>query len=254
MLNAIFLFYTCVNAFYIVPCCRKPADCLFPEGAASAVLEYDVLGRGAMANEKWANPQKMWDERFAQVEPVYGEEPNDYLRAQVHRFAPGCKILVPGDGYGRNGIWLARQGFQVSTVDLSPVGVERARKSAQAAGLAMTIEEADLATWTWPVAAFDAVASIFLHLPPAIRPQIHAQMLGALKLGGLLIIEAFTPAQLQHSSGGPKQLELLYTEEILRNDFVGAEMLELLEVETDLDEGRLHRGTAAVVHGVFRKQ
>jgi SAM-dependent methyltransferase len=98
-----------------------------------------------MANDKWTNPQKMWDERFAQAEPVYGEQPNAYLRAQVHRLAPGCKILVPGDGYGRNGIWLARQGFRVSAVDLSPVGVTRARKSEQAAGLAMTIEEADLA-------------------------------------------------------------------------------------------------------------
>jgi len=207
-----------------------------------------------MADDKWANPQKMWDERFAQAEPVYGEQPNAYLRAQAHRFSPGCKILVPGDGYGRNGLWLARQGFQVSTVDLSPVGVERARKSAQAAGLAMTIEEADLAAWTWPVGKFDAVVSIFLHLPSDIRAQIHGKMLAALKPGGLLIIEAFTPAQLQHSSGGPKQLELLYTAELLRKDFTETEVLELQEVEVDLDEGRMHRGCAAVVHGVFRKR
>ena len=79
-------------------------------------------------------------------------------------------------------------------------------------------------------------------------------MLSALKPGGLLIIEAFTPAQLQNSSGGPKQVELLYTAEILRKDFAEADALELLEVEIDLDEGRLHRGRAAVVHGIFRKQ
>lgn len=207
-----------------------------------------------MNDDKWASPQKMWDERFAQVEPVYGEEPNAYLRAQIHRLTLGCKILVPGDGYGRNGIWLAKQGFQVTTADLSPVGVARARKAAQAAGLAMSIEEADLAKWTWPVGEFDAVVSIFLHLPPGIRPQIHAQMLATLKPGGLLIIEAFTPAQLQHSSGGPKQVELLYTAEVLRKDFAAAEVLELLEVEIDLDEGHLHRGRAAVVHGVFRRK
>lgn len=207
-----------------------------------------------MANDKWANPQKMWDERFAQAEPVYGEQPNDYLRAQVRRLTPGCTILVPGDGYGRNGLWLARQGFQASTVDLSPVGVERARKSAQAAGLMMTIKEADLTMWTWPIGDFDAVASIFLHLPLDLRPQIHTQMLGALKPGGLLIIEAFTPAQLRHSSGGPKQVELLYTAEILRKDFAAAEVLELLEMEIDLDEGRMHSGPSAVVHGVFQKR
>jgi hypothetical protein len=86
-----------------------------------------------------------------------------------------------------------------------------------------------------------------------VRPQIHAQMLAALKPGGLLIIEAFTPAQLLHSSGGPKQVELLYAAEILRGDFAAADALELLEVEINLDEGRLHRGRAAVVQGVFRK-
>jgi SAM-dependent methyltransferase len=207
-----------------------------------------------MANDRWTNPQKMWDERFAEAEPVYGEHPNDYLRAQTPRIAPGGKILVPGDGYGRNGIWLARQGFQVNTVDLSPVGVARARQSAQAAGLTMSIEQADLACWTWPVGRFEAVASIFLHLPPELRAQIHAQMLGTLKPGGLLIIEAFSSAQLRYSSGGPKQVELLYSAEVLRKDFFSADILELQQVETEIDEGRLHRGTAAVVHGVFRKR
>ena len=207
-----------------------------------------------MADDKWANPQKMWDERFAQAEPVYGEQPNAYLRAQTQRLAPGCKILVPGDGYGRNGIWLASQGFQVSTVDLSPVGVARARQSAQTAGLTMSIEQADLASWTWPASEFDAVAAIFLHLPPVLRTQIHAHMLGALKQAGLLIIQAFTPAQLRHTSGGPKQVELLYIAEILRKDFVGAEVLELQEVELEIEEGRMHRGPAAVVQGVFRKR
>ncbi len=205
-----------------------------------------------MANEKWANPQKMWDERFTQAEPVYGEQPNAYLRAQSLRLSPACKILVPGDGYGRNGIWLASQGFKVSTVDLSPVGVARARQSAQAASLTMSIEQAELSSWIWPVGEFDAVASIFLHLPPEVRPRVHAKMLGALKPGGLLIIEAFTPAQLRHSSGGPKQVGLLYNDEILRKDFAGAEVLELQELEVEIDEGHMHRGPAAVVHGVFR--
>jgi len=226
----------------------------FAKTAPPPILEYDEKGRGNMANDKWANPQKMWDERFAEAEPVYGEHPNTYLLAQTQRLPRGCKILVPGDGYGRNGIWLARQGFQVSTVDLSSVGVARARQSAQAAGLTMSIEHADLASWTWPVGEYDAVASLFLHLPPELRPQIHAQMLGTLKPGGLLIIEAFSPAQLRHSSGGPKQAELLYTAEVLRTDFVSADVLELQEVEVEIDEGRLHRGRAAVVRGVFRKK
>jgi len=206
-----------------------------------------------MASDKWANPRAMWDERFSQDQPVYGDAPNGFLQTQAFRLQPGMKVLVPADGYGRNGIWLAKQGLQVHSVDLSPVGVERARKAAQAAGVNMTIEVADLAKWNWPVAAFDAVISIFLHLPPEVRAKIHASMLSTLKPGGIVILEAFTPAQLQHSSGGPKQVELLYTAALLRQDFAGAETVQLEEKEIQLDEGHMHRGPASVARAIFRK-
>jgi len=207
-----------------------------------------------VTQDKWANPQKMWDERFSQAEPVYGDAPNSYLQAQAFRLKPGMKVLVPADGYGRNGIWLAKKGLQVHTVDLSPVGVERAQKAARAAGVAMIIELGDLSTWHWPVDELDAVVSIYLHLPPEPRAKIHAAMLNALKPGGLVILEAFSPAQLLHSSGGPKQVELLYTAELLSRDFAPTEALELEEVEVRMEEGHMHSGLAAVVHGVFRKK
>ncbi len=203
--------------------------------------------------DKWDNPQAVWNERFSQLEPVYGEEPNAYLREQASRFKPGMKVLVPADGYGRNGVWLAKQGLDVHTVDLSPVGVERARKAAQAGGVKIKIEQADLTTWDWPVNEFDAVAAIFLHLPPDVRPKVHASMLRALKPDGIIILEAFNPVQLKHSSGGPKQVELLYTAEMLRRDFAGTETLELEEEEIHIHEGHMHSGPAAVVRGVFRK-
>lgn len=206
-----------------------------------------------MATDKWANPRAMWDERFSQTEPVYGEKPNGFLQSQAFRLKPGMKVFVPGDGYGRNGIWLAKQSLQVHTVDLSPVGVERATKAARAAGVQITIEQADLSTWKWPFGEFDAVVSIFVHLPPEARTKIHASMLHALKPSGLVILEAFTPAQLQHSSGGPKQVDLLYTTALLRQDFVGAEPLLLEEKEIQLNEGHMHRGSAAVVQAVLRR-
>jgi SAM-dependent methyltransferase len=196
----------------------------------------------------------MWDERFSEADPVYGDAPNVFLRAQAAGLEPGSSILLPGDGYGRNGVWLARQGFRVHSVDLSIVGVERARRAAHAAGLEMLIEQADLSNWNWPVQEFGAIAAIFLHLPPEARVKIHAFMLRALKPGGSLILEAFTPAQLHCCSGGPKQVELLYTAEMLRGDFADAEIVELIEAQVDLDEGRMHRGRAAVVRGVFRKK
>jgi SAM-dependent methyltransferase len=205
--------------------------------------------------ENRPNPAAMWDERFSKAEPVYGEQPNSYLRAQAQRLAPGASVLVPGDGYGRNGLWLAKQGFRVHTVDLSLIGVERARNSARHAGLSLTIEQADLSTWAWPQNRFDAVFSIFLHLFPNVRSIIHANMLHALVPGGLCILEAFTPAQLKFSSGGPKQTDLLYSAEILRQDFAAAaEIFALEDATVWLDEGRMHSGPGAVVHGVFQKK
>ena len=195
----------------------------------------------------------MWNERFSQAEPVYGEQPNAFLATQSSRFRQGMKLLVPADGYGRNGIWLARQGFSVHTVDLSSVGVARSRQTAQAAGLAMTIEQADLALWPWPESEFDGVFAIFLHLPPELRPKVHAAMLRAVKPGGLVILEAFSTAQLKYSSGGPKRVELLYSPELLRQDFAGAEALVLEEKEAQISEGPLHSGAASVVNAVFRR-
>jgi cyclopropane fatty-acyl-phospholipid synthase-like methyltransferase len=206
-----------------------------------------------MATDKWANPKAVWDERFSQAEPVYGLVPNGFLQAEVTRLTPGMKVFVPADGYGRNGVWLAQQGFQVHTVDLSAVGVERARKAAQAAGVEMTMEAADLAAWNWPVAEYDAVASIFLHVPPEPRAKIHKSMLGALKPGGIIIFQAFSPAQLRYTSGGPKQVDLLYSAETLREDFRGAEVLLLEEKEVVLNEGRMHSGPGRVVQAIFRK-
>jgi len=206
-----------------------------------------------MTQDKWANPKAMWDERFSQAEPVYGHEPNSYVKAQTSLLEPGVKILVPADGYGRNGVWLAQRGFQVHTVDLSPVGVERARRAAQAAGVDIKMEVADLATWHWPVEEYDAVVTIFFHLPPHVRARIHGAMVNALRPGGMIILQAFSPEQLRYTSGGPKQVDMLYTAELLRGDFAGAEALQLEEKVVQLEEGHMHNGPGAVVQGVFRK-
>ena len=208
-----------------------------------------------MAHEGKLDPAAMWNERFGRPEPVYGEVPNCYLREQaVRRLTSDMKVLVPGDGYGRNGLWLARQGHTVTTVDISPVGVERSRKTAAATGISATILLADLTSWEWPLSEFDAVASIFLHLVSDERPRIHTHMLEALKPGGIIILEAFSPAQLAFTSGGPKQIDMLYTSEILRLDFKDAEVVELAESVVDLEEGRMHSGKGAVVRGVLRKR
>ena len=200
-----------------------------------------------------------WDERYRDEAFVYGETPNEYLAAQRDRFRPGMRALVPGDGEGRNGVWLAEQGLDVVTVDLSEAGVNKARQLAAKRGVRITAIRADLATWAWPAGEFDLVAAIFLHLPPDIRRPIHRNMLAALRPGGLLVIEAYRPEQIQYrekygSRGGPPAVEMLFSEAMLREDFAGADVVELASGEADLKEGANHFGLGAVVHGVFRRR
>lgn len=194
-----------------------------------------------------------WNARFAAEHYVYGDKPNAHLTAQADRLKAGGRVLVPGDGEGRNGVWLAGRGLEVLSVDASAVGLDKARKLAAARGLSVATEVADLATWQWPVAQFDAVVSVFLHLPPAVRRPVHGAMAAALKPGGIVVLEAFSPAQLAFASGGPKDPSLLYRAEDLRQDFAGLRLLQLEETETVLDEGPFHQGRAAVVRMVAVK-
>ncbi|OGI38953.1 MAG: SAM-dependent methyltransferase, partial [Candidatus Muproteobacteria bacterium RBG_16_62_13] len=179
--------------------------------------------------------REFWDSRYGEPGYAYGTEPNAFLRDQSGRLAPGSRVLVVGDGEGRNGVWLATRGHEVLSVDASAVGLAKARRLAAERGVVLQTEEAELSTWRWPVAAFDAVVSIYLHFRPDIRARMHAAMLAALKPAGLLILEAFTPDQLKYSSGGPRDREMLYTSDLLRQDMSAGEILQLEERVTELD-------------------
>lgn len=199
-----------------------------------------------------------WDERYRREGSVYGTAPTPFLAAQRDRLRPGMRALVPGDGEGRNGVWLAEQGLEVVTVDLSAEGVRKARALAAERGVTTTALQTDLTTWNWPVAEFDLVVSVFLHLPPATRTAIHRAMVDALKPGGLLILEAFRPEQVEHREkfgavGGPPGVEMLFSEAMLRADFAEMEVLELRSTDEELGDQGAHRGRGAVVRGVWRK-
>ena len=196
---------------------------------------------------------QFWDEKFSRDGFTYGTRPNQYLALQRELFAGGGAALVPGDGEGRNGIWLAEQGLQVCSVDSSKVGQGKARKLADARGVAVDFQLVDLLSWQWPAGRFDFIASIFFHLHSKDRPRIHAAMISALKPGGWLVLEAFRPQQLGLTSGGPKDLDLLYGADILAKDFAAAEIVELADVECLLDEGPLHQGVARTTRLLARK-
>lgn len=195
-----------------------------------------------------------WDERFGGGDFQFGEAPNRYLEELRPWFAPGMRALALGDGEGRNGVWLAQQGLQVTALDWSPVGMAKAAQLAARRGVALTTLVADAAAWDYPEAGSDLVAWIYLHLPPADRAAAAAGVVRALKPGGLLALECFTPAQQGRRSGGPKDVALLWSRAIVEELFGGLEVLELLEGTVLLDEGPRHQGPAEVVRALLRKR
>ncbi len=197
--------------------------------------------------------REFWDGRFAEKGYAYGTEPNAFLTSQKQYLKPGMRALAVADGEGRNGVWLAQQGLDVLSVDQSAVGLAKARELAAQRKVSIRTEQADLTTWKWPENEFDVVVAIFIHFPSAMRAPMHARMVAALKPGGVLILEAFTPKQLEYKTGGPQDPAMLYTMELLRKDFEAGERLLLEEVITGLNEGPYHRGQAAVVRLVLRK-
>jgi hypothetical protein len=200
-----------------------------------------------------------WDERFAGPTFKYGTEPNAFLREQAHRLPEAAAVLVPGDGEGRNGVWLAQQGHRVLSVDASEVGLTKARSLAATRGTdtasRLTTLCVDLADWAPPPASFDAVVLVFCHLDSALRRRAHPRLAQGLKPGGWLILEAFHPGQLGFDSGGPKDLDMLYTLADLRSDFDGLLDEQLgWEGEVHLDEGPGHQGPGFVTRWMGRRR
>ncbi len=196
-----------------------------------------------------------WNQRFEQPAYVFGTEPNRYLRAQAARLPAAGQALCVADGEGRNSVWLARQGLQVQAFDISPVGVAKARKLAQDAGVVVDYQVADCDHWNWPPGQFDLVAGIFIQFAdPAMRSRMFANMVASLKPGGLLILQGYTPKQIEYKTGGPGILANLYTEELLRQEFAALQIDELRMYEEDLAEGEHHLGRSALVGMCARRR
>jgi SAM-dependent methyltransferase len=198
----------------------------------------------------------VWDQRFAKAEGyLFGSEPNRFLATEAHRFRPGQRVLCLADGEGRNGVFLAGRGQDVLSVDISPVALAKARTLAVERGAALKFEEANLATWDWPVDAFDGVAAIFIQFAgPRLRGRIFRNIEACLKPGGLLLIEGYRPEQLAYGTGGPPDAENMYTEALLREAFAGMEILSLRAYDAAIEEGTAHKGMSALIDMVARKR
>jgi SAM-dependent methyltransferase len=195
-----------------------------------------------------------WNKRFENPDYIFGLEPNEYLRGHAAQLPRGSHVLCVADGEGRNSVWLAREGMRVEAFDISEVGVAKARKLAAAANVAVEFSVADCEQWPWPVEAYDAVVAIFVQFAdPAMRERLFANMIGSLKRGGVLVLQGYTPKQLEYKTGGPPFASHLYTTELLRSAFAPLQIIELREYEAELGEGTQHHGRSALIGLVARK-
>jgi SAM-dependent methyltransferase len=195
-----------------------------------------------------------WEGRYGVPEYIFGTEPNYFLASCKSLLPRSGKALAVADGEGRNGVWLAEQGLDVLSIDFSPAAQQKAKALAKERGVTIAFERADVHTWDYPEAAFDVVVEIFTQFSaPADRSRKWAGMRRALKPGGLMIIQGYTPKQLQYGTGGPGQVENLYTRAMLEEAFRGFHDVRILEEEVDIHEGTSHGGMSAVINFTARK-
>lgn len=199
-----------------------------------------------------ADPAAFWNSRYGEPGFAYGQQPNDFLREQAASLTPG-EALCLAEGEGRNAVHLAQLGHRVLAQDLSPVGLAKAEALARSRGVTIETSRGDLAAFHPAPLSVDLVVAIWMHLPPRLRAQVLARAVAALRPGGHLILEGYTPRQLELGTGGPPQLELLWEAETLRGELAGLELLLFQEHRRWIEEGPYHHGDSAVLQILGRK-
>ncbi len=193
-----------------------------------------------------------WNERYSESHYVYGEAPNVFFAEQLDKLPIG-NLILPCEGEGRNAVYAATKGWQVQAFDSSDAGKVKALQLASKHQVAINYAIEDATKIEYAVNSVDVVAFVFAHFPPAIRQAIHHKAITWLKPGGKIIMEAFNPQQLQYSSGGPKNADMLYTTEMLQDDFKSMQIDCLHTTEVILNEGPFHQGKAAVIQMVVTR-
>ncbi|MGM0580908.1 MAG: class I SAM-dependent methyltransferase [Bacteroidota bacterium] len=190
--------------------------------------------------------KEFWNERYAKNEFIYGTEPNEFLREELEQL-PAGRIILPCDGEGRNAVFAAKLGWEVSAFDYSASAKEKAFALAKQERVSPHYEVADIHEKEFKENSADVVALIYAHFPAELRKIAHQKAIKWLKPGGKLILEAFNPKQIDNDSGGPKNIEMLYSEDLLREDFKDLKIEKLEILETNLSEGNFHKGKADVI-------
>jgi SAM-dependent methyltransferase len=201
-----------------------------------------------------ADPRSFWDQRFDQEDYLFGKEPNAFLLSQAPILRPGQRALSVADGEGRNSVWLARQGLDVTAVELSAPAIAKARCLADERGVNVAFHQANVLEWDFGQGLYDLVAAIFIQfLAPAQRDLVFQRMAAALRPGGWLVLQGYTPKQLEYRTGGPPCAENLYTSELLLDAFSSLDIRHLWEHEAHVEEGTGHVGWSALIDLVARR-
>jgi SAM-dependent methyltransferase len=195
----------------------------------------------------------MWNERYSQPDYAFGKHPNDFL-VEVTDQIPKGRVLCLAEGEGRNAVYLAQKGCQVTAVDASEVGLAKAQNLALERSVEIETIAADLAEFQIQPNAWDAVISIFCHLPPTLRAQVHQQVVAGLRPGGVFVLEAYTPRQLELKTGGPPNADLMMDLATLQQELEGLKFNHAVELERDIQEGQFHQGRSAVVQVLALKK
>lgn len=190
----------------------------------------------------------MWDQRFDRPEYVYGTDPSQFLAAQAGWLQPGLRGLAIADGEGRNSVFMASRGMQVTAMDGSAVALEKARALAAQRGVQVDFHHADLADWPWPEREYDVIAAIFFQFAePALRQAVFAGIRQALRPGGVVLLHGYARRQIEYGTGGPGDPELLYTTDLLADAFAGWDIRLLRDYDATLAEGCGHAGRSALI-------
>ncbi len=198
--------------------------------------------------------KSFWNERYATDAYLYGTHPSGFLTEHAHRLAPGSQVLVPADGEGRNSVYLASLGHDVTATDISERALAKSRRLAEQEGVDVSFVEVDLQTWAWPSNAYDAVVGVFIQFaPPDFRAAMFAGMRDAIRPGGLVMLHGYTPRQIAYGTGGPPVVEHLYTEALLREAFDGWDIERLASYDRELSEGAGHSGMSALIDLIARR-
>ena len=205
-------------------------------------------------NESWVD---RWNARYSNEEFAYGEQPNHYLKEQLEKLKIGS-ILFPAEGEGRNAVFAARLGWNVSAFDISTEGKSKALRLAEKNKVAIDYQVDEIQNLNYRPVQFDAIALIYAHFPADIKSDYHKMLDTYLRRNGVVIFEAFSKKHLDYIAknekvGGPKELDMLFSIDEIKSDFSNYEIVELEEKEIELSEGQFHNGKGSVIRFVGKK-